>query len=169
VKTFLVEIHCATPEEILASLIPDEHFNHFASILYDQQDRESCAYYRANWNHKGKSIAPQPCISLTDDGFYTQEERKEIYPTIENIIAQASAGIRRIEHHLITLPKKFNQQDFSKYARYLERNPFFRTVNHYVHYLHVPEQLAQNTGFPEEKIKLHEDGKERLYRALKRE
>lgn len=171
-KTFLVEVHCVTPDEMQASNVPDEYFNHFTSKLYDQRDRESCAYYRHNGYSHGFGppwIELRPCIILDDDGFYTEYERKECYPVIEGIVAEASSGIRRPEHHIIVLPKKFGQKDFSAYAAQLEKNPFFRVVSHYVNYLHVPERLAHATGFPEEKIHFHEDGTKRLYHVFRRE
>jgi len=153
-KMARMRVTCLNPEELERSKIPDNYLAQTVTIAYDQKDREYFISYSPDNKLPPSFEEKKPGIQLWVD---TGEERNaESFSQIEDIIADASGGIINREHALVVLPKKLTQKEIATLVRKYEQNKFFRCLIllNVVDYINMPEQIALNSGFPEEKVSI---------------
>lgn len=162
---YSVDVCCAGPEELEASRIPHEHLWRTVSLLWDKKERESQAYYFVGGGRDG------PHILLVHDDMYRPEEEEEFFPQILRIIAGITEGRMDNESHTVELARNLSQQEIAAMARAYLAHSFFNAAVplNQVNYVNVPEPIALNHGFPEEKVRVNPMDKPKHFFPLIRE
>ena len=155
--SIFVRFQDLTLDEFESITIPDKYLYGIHSFLWNVDGKELYTVYFSNGYNQLKEN--KPCIGIFDDVPYSPEEIIEIYPKVEDIIAEYTRGLVNNDLHYILLSKKLTKEDVLEISKKYNSNKYFSKVHPLttVDYRSVPKKLFDKSAHPIDKLKIIEN------------